>query len=177
MIISLAFLSGNGLFPLWIVFVFTFLGVVITDIVIFFAGRLKFVHNFHKLERFSKAYRKADRFISQLSKENIFLVILYSKFIYGARILTLVYLGLKKAKIWIVIVSLLIIHFFTILIIVSAGWFAGKGFNHVMSIYKDVKIAVIALILLVILYYFLKKAITYYVSKVKIRKQILIKAR
>ena len=166
-IISLAFLSGNGLFPLWIVFVFTFLGVVITDIAIFFVGRLKFVHNFHKLWKFSKAYQKADRFISRLSKENIFLVILYSKFMYGARILTLVYLGLKKAKIRTVLVSLLIIHFFTILIIVSIGWLAGKGFSYVASIYKDIKIAIIVLILLIIFYYFLKKLITYYVSMVK----------
>ncbi|MFH1525865.1 MAG: hypothetical protein ABIG69_04300, partial [Bacteroidota bacterium] len=55
-------------------------------------------HKFKKIEKLTKLYKKADNLIMKVSKKSTFLTILYSKFIYGTRIFTLVYLSSKKTK-------------------------------------------------------------------------------
>src|SRR3989344_7463681 len=98
-ILTLAFLSINGLMPIWTILVFSTLGLIISDLALFLFGRLKFIRNIKQLERHYKTFKKIDSIIIKISRDSVFLVLLYAKFIYGISIPALIYLGIKKSSI------------------------------------------------------------------------------
>jgi len=150
-IISLSFLSANGLFPLWWILVFTTIGEFISDIFVFLIGRMHFISNLTKLEKSFKVYRRIDKIIVKLSRDNIFLVILYGKFIYGASIFGLLYLGIKKKNIIEFLIADFIVVCMWIIILVTIGWLGGHGFNFIITIFNNIKIAIFLLLLFVLI--------------------------
>jgi len=164
-IFSLAFLSAAGLFPIPYLFFFSFLGVFISDIIWFLIGRWKIIHNIHNIEKFSNIYQKIDSFIIELSNESLFRTILYSRFLYGARTLTLIYLGLKKADFKKVVASLFAIHLVAVSLVVVVGWYAGKGFIKLLDIFENVKAIITFGILLLIIIILLRRGINKFVIK------------
>jgi membrane protein DedA with SNARE-associated domain len=156
-IISLVFLSAMGLFPLWWILVFVTLGEFISDFTIFSLGRLNLFHKFKKIERFTRLYEKADRFIIKVSKESTFLTLLYSKFIYGTRIFTLVYLSSKKTQWRKFIISESLVLIVWMSITVAVGWFAGASVKQLSLTFKKVEFTLLLLLIFIIFIVMVKK--------------------
>ncbi|MFH1901981.1 MAG: hypothetical protein ABIK26_07010 [Candidatus Omnitrophota bacterium] len=157
LILSLVFLSSLGLFPLWWILIFVTLGEFISDIVIFSLGRIDLFHKFKKIEKLTKLYKKADNLIMKVSKKSTFLTILYSKFIYGTRIFTLVYLSSKKTKWQKFLVSELLALMVWMSITVVIGWFAGASIKQFSLAFKNTGLTIALLVIFIILIIMMKK--------------------
>ena len=149
-IIALSFLSINGLIPIWTILVFSTLGLVISDFVLFMIGRLDFVHNIKQLEKHYKTFKKIDFMIIKWSRNKIFLVILYTKFIYGASIPALIYLGIKKSPISKFLFYNILINVLFVSLLISLGVFGGSSFKYIIEVFKDIKLAILMLIIFII---------------------------
>jgi len=156
-IISLVFLSAMGLFPLWWILVFVTLGEFISDFTIFSLSRLNLFHKFKKIEKLTRLYNKADKFIVKVSKESTFLTLLYSKFIYGTRIFTLIYLSSKKIQWKKFLISESFVLIVWMSITVAVGWFAGASVKQFSSAFKNIEFTLLLLLIFIILIIVIKK--------------------
>lgn len=156
-IITLVFLSAIGLLPLWWILVFVTIGEYLTDTILFSIGRISLLRRLHKIEKLAAFYKKANKLILKVSKKNITLTLLYSKFIYGTRILTLIYLGSRKTKWKKFMVSELIVVIIWMAIIVTLGWFGGTSIKQVSMIFKDIGLTIASLIVFIVLIVMMKK--------------------
>jgi len=157
LIISLVFFSIMGLFPLWWILVFVTLGEFISDLGFFSLGRTKIFYKFKKMDKLVKVYEKADRFIIKISRESVFLTLLYSKFIYGTRIFTLVYLSSKKIKWRKFLVSEVLVLIVWMSITVLITWFSGVGIKKVNSIFKNTELTITLIFVFIIAIIMLRK--------------------
>jgi membrane protein DedA with SNARE-associated domain len=169
-IITLAFLSAAGLFPLWWIVVFSTIGVYLSDIIILFIGRSNLINNFQRLEKYSKVYQKIDYLIVKISKKNLFLTLLYTKFLYGTRVLTLIYLGIKKVKLTKFLIYDFIVVCIWIIPIILVGWLGGSSFRVVINVFKKIELTIILVIIFIILIILIRTWIK--TKLLKLRKQL-----
>ncbi|MEM3113167.1 MAG: hypothetical protein QXI33_01960 [Candidatus Pacearchaeota archaeon] len=156
-IIALSFIAESGYMSLWNIIVFTTLGLNISDLIIFLIGRAHYVSNLKQIEFFSPHFKKVDKFIIKWSKNNLFLVIFYAKFIYGVSIPTLIYLGMKKIKIHIFLIYTFLINLIFVIIFMVIGIIGAKGFALVVDYYKNIHLTISFLILFIVLLVVIKK--------------------
>jgi len=156
-LISLGFIAETGYITLWNIIIFTTLGLIISDTVLFLIGRIHYVRNIKQLERFSPHFKKIDSFIIKLSRNNLFLVIFYAKFIYGASIPTLIYLGMKKTSTskFVFYISVVNMFFLTLFIVIGVLW--AKGFFFIIDYFRNIQLAFSLLVLIIILLFIVKK--------------------
>lgn len=141
-IIGLVFLSLMGLFPLWWIFIFVTAGEFIADFLIFMFGRLHTIEYFKKKDWFARMYDTTDMFIKNASRDSIFRTLLYSKFMYGTRIIALLYVGSKKESIrkFVVAEGAVLVVWMSVAVVV--GWLAGTSANQFKETFKHVEVLV-----------------------------------
>ena len=145
--ILLAILSAQWIMPIWIVFVFVSIGLILADSMWFFLGRIKFLSKFKKYKFIHINYKKATGLMDRLSRKSIFHLLFVSKFLIGGALITLMYIGRKREinfkefLIKDIIVILSWVFFF-----LTIGWLAGKGFSIIVTIFKNVQLGVSLLI-------------------------------
>jgi len=159
-ILILAFLSSQGVLPLWIVFVFVPIGTFITDIFFFFIGKTKLINKIKDWKHFSKGYSKTDKFVGKLTKEKHILALFYTKFIYGTRIVTLIFLGLRGTKYSQFFKYNIIITILWAMIVIPLGYLAGKGYIIILNIFRSVELGLLFLLIFIILFFLIKKWIS-----------------
>lgn len=163
-ILTLAFLSSQGVFSFWMVFIFIMLGEIVSDNIYFSLARIKYFKRILNIKRASYVFEKVDRFVSRISKDNLFLILLYSKFVYGTRIAIIAYLGLKnknklKFFIWDSIALLIIVS-----ILFSVGYFSGVWFSMILNSFKNIELAITAVIIILIIFLIIQKRFSDFLS-------------
>ena len=164
-LIFLAILSGANVLPIWIIFVFGFLGIMTHDILFYFIGRSKLAYYIKKRFQIAKRHKKIELFIEKTGRKSIFLQLLFSKFIYGIRIAIVIYVSHKEPKFrkYLVYNSLAVLIW--LIIMLPLGWLAGQGFTQLLHVAKGIeKFLAIFLFSLLILYIF-RKLIVSFVKK------------
>jgi len=148
-IIPAAFLAGQNNLSLSEVFWLTFLGTVSADVLWFLVGPFlwKVAHRFETISTKSEAVLKR---LDELYANQPFRALLVSKFIYGTRFLTVIYLSLERVS----AIRFLVMNFLSTLLwlitIVAIGWLAGKSIVNLLPIISDVKYALLLIVLLII---------------------------
>jgi len=155
-IIVLAFLSANGVLPLWYVLVFCTLGMYLSDFVPFTIGKLKFWKRLIG-EEVSDRARDIENTFLKYTRNNLFLTLFYTKFIYGLSIPALIYLGYKKVSYKKFALYNLGVEIIFVPIVILIGWFSGKGFTIARTIFKDIRIAIFLLIFFMIIFSLIRK--------------------
>ena len=156
-IVTLAFLSAQGVLPLWQVLVFCTLGMYLSDFVPLTIGRFKFFRKLLEREKFVRRVEKIEYHIQKYTKNNLFLILLYTKIIYGASIPALVYLGAKKTPYSKFAFYNFFVEIIFVPVVVLIGWLTGKGFSLATRIFESIRIAILLLIILIIILYFIRR--------------------
>ncbi len=156
-LISLGFISETGLISYWNIIIFTTIGLIISDIVLFLIGRTNYVSNIKQLERFSPHFKKVDLFIIKWSRNNLLLVLFYAKFIYGISIPTLVYLGMKKTSVIKFVSYISIVNLFFLAVFMLIGILWAKGFFFIIDYFRNIQLAFSLLLFVIIFLFILKK--------------------
>ncbi len=156
-ILTLAFISAQGTFPIWIVFVFGFLGTLTGDCLWFLLTKLNFWKKVKRWNKFYDKYKKIDERIQRLGKRSDLTVLIITKFLYGTRILTIIYVGLKKISFRKFLLYDGIATVFWIIAMAGIGYATGKGFQIILNVFKNVQLALALLIVIIIIFIVLDK--------------------
>jgi len=149
-ILTASFLAAQGWWSVWNVFLITLLGTVISDCVWFLLGNWIM----HK-ESFQKHKPKYEKLVTKLDKKignRPYLSLLVIKFLYGTRILTIIYLSFRKIKFWQFVVFDFLGTSFWLAVVMTIGWLAGKGYTRVIEIFHNIGYGLSALIVFFIFY-------------------------
>lgn len=157
MIVTLAFLSAQGVLPLWQVFVFCTLGMYLSDFIPLIIGRFKFFRKLFERKKFVKKIEKIEHNLQKYARNNLFLILFYSKFIYGLSIPALIYLGTKKTSYLKFAFYNFLVEIIFVPMVILIGWFSGRGFLFTKNIFKDIRIAIFLLIIFIILFIFIRR--------------------
>src|SRR3989338_11494329 len=153
LLIFFSILSGHGLLSIWAVAVIGFLGILISDIFWFFIARTK---TFERLKNKSKRYalyKHATNIIKKFSHENDFLYLLFTKFLYGLRIISVLRVSRRKKSFWMFLLLDALAILILSAIMLFRSWFIGNTFFTAINIFEDLhKIALLAISVIVALY-------------------------
>lgn len=152
-IIFLSTLSGQGIFPYWEVLLISIIGTLISDTIWFNIGKTKFINNLVKKRHFLYNYYYIKKTLQKSTEKNKFLVFLGSKFVYGTKILTLMYAGKRGFKRKDFIIYNFSSSTIWVTILVTIGWLAGKGFTKILESFNNLRSSLTIFILLIALIY------------------------
>jgi len=150
-ILTAAFLAGQGTWSIKSVFWLSLAGTVISDSLWFFGGQ-----SFFKLTKRWKKYQdKYQTFLVKLEEitgQKPFLALLFIKFLYGTRILTIIYLSIRKVRYFTFLLFNTIGTVLWLSVMILVGWLVGRGVLDAGQIFSRVEYAFTALVLLIVLY-------------------------
>lgn len=95
-IITFAFLSGQGMWSLFDVFWLSFIGIVLSDSIWFLFGQ-SIMKKTEQWPKYKEKYQSLLVKLEKMTRERPFLSLLFIKFLYGTRILTILFLFLCLA--------------------------------------------------------------------------------
>lgn len=159
LLIFLAALSAKRILHFWIVFVFGILGIIFIDAVWFWVGRSKLVNKLKKWKIFSKE-SKIEQKIHKLGGKHKFLSLFLSKFVYGTKIILIVYhsakeMSFKKFTFYNTLAVLL-----WAVIMLPIGFFAGKGFVRILNLVHGIEKLFAIILIVIIIFYIVQKIVT-----------------
>lgn len=154
-VIFISTLSGQGIFPYWQVLIISLIGTFISDTIWFNLGKTKYIDNLVRKPHFLYNYYYIKKVLSTSTERNKFLVFLGSKFVYGTKILTLMYVGKRNLKRKDFIIYNFSSSAIWVISLVSIGWLAGKGFTKILESFNNLRTALTVFILLIALIYFI----------------------
>lgn len=150
-VVAAAILAAHGFWSLFDVFVWSFAGTVSSDVVWFLFGR----RLFQMLPRWSPdrtRRRKLLAHLDRVTEKRPLLALVVTKFIYGTRILTILYLSIRKIRLrsFFVVDSISTIVWLTVLL--SIAWAAGGGTAALIPRIHEVGAALLAIVGTLILF-------------------------
>jgi len=146
----LAVLSGRGVVAFPLVLFFSILGAVFFDSLLFNLAESKFVTKLLANKRIAKREKKLEVVFNKYAGKNNFLLLLISKFLYGTRIITVSLLGRERVKFIHFVFYSVIANTVWFSVLVSAGWFAGRGIESAIMILRSAQKGVALLVIAVI---------------------------
>lgn len=158
----------NNKYLILIFFIFFQVGNLIMDSIIFFLSITKAFEFFVRKEFASKSYKQFVYIMNKYGHKNPFVTMFITKFIYGTRIITLVYMAREKLKFGKFIVYNLLVTFVWMSVITALGLMIGASVSASISMFKRVEIGVIL---------FLFFSFLIYVVNMRIKKWLLKKQK
>lgn len=161
---SMIFLMVMGVnlkFPIWLIITGAYLGAQFGDIIWFLLGK-RFLPLLTKHERFGRNYKRLISVISRFAHKSVLLTLTIVKFLYGTRVITVLYLSHKKPKLnlskFIAYNSIALLAW--IAFMGTIGYLVAIGFSFIWHFFKSLELAVSVLIILFIIINFIQKLIS-----------------
>lgn len=141
-ILPFAFLAGQGAFPLSMVILGSFMGMLASDAFWFFIPRTTWGQNLQAHGRANYAqYRQLEQRIERFSRGSDILILLLSKAMVGTRLLTVLYLSVRQLTFRRFIVLAAIANACWATLVALIGWFAGVGYYSLGSATNNLAVA------------------------------------
>lgn len=174
-LLVLAGLASNGVFSLWTLCLFFYVGIVVCDVSLFHFGRIKSLSYFKKHKLLHRGYQKVVFLIHKYSNKREAFILFFSKFIYGSCAPLIMYFGRRGMKFKRFFFMDLIVNLIWMIILIPIGWFAGKGLKFFLGVENNIGLVILSVFALLIIVYLIKKLFSIVVSKEfkdKIRERI-----
>lgn len=144
-IIAAAFLSAQGLWSIDSVFWLALAGTLLSDTLWFWFGQTILI----RLQRWERYKQKTAQLLKALERpigRRPFLVLLFIKFLYGTRILTIIYLSTRKLSLSTFILFDTIGTTIWLITMLGVGWLAGTSIMNLLPTLNTVQYAVLIVI-------------------------------
>lgn len=149
-ILTASFLAAQNWWTVFSVFWISLIGTVISDCLWFLLGQ--YITKTKRWEKYQEKYQKMVMILDKKIGNRPYLSLLIIKFLYGTRILTIIYLSFRKISLWKFFLFDSVGTAFWLCVIIPLGYFAGKGYHNIIAIFHNIGYALSALILFFILY-------------------------
>jgi len=145
-IILIAILSATDFIPFSTVLIFSYIGTLLSDSLWYWVGG-RFSKWIDKREKIRKGFSQITGFATRIAKNNIFLILLTTKFLYGTRIVTIFYLARKPIPFLIFTLYNMVVTLLWATAICIVGWLTGRGITNLAKIFDNITygIGIIAL--------------------------------
>ena len=148
-IVPAAFLAGEGLLSVTLVSIAAYLGTIISDMAWFYVGPPLFAYA-HRFQKISEKSEVVLARIQDIYADRPMRALVVSKFVFGTRILTIIYLSTKKISVFRFLSVNLVSTFLWLVAVVAIGFLAGKSIVNLLPFLSDVKYILLILVILVI---------------------------
>ena len=126
-LILLSIIAAHGYMSIWIILVFFYLGIIVSDMIWYYAGKSELFNWLVRRKLLSRAYFHWGKLLDKATKGNDFRALFLTKFLYGFRLITIMYLSRERIRLRKFIEYSLIVDAIWVGAITTIGWFAGKG--------------------------------------------------
>ncbi|MBC8207516.1 MAG: VTT domain-containing protein [Kiritimatiellales bacterium] len=164
-IFTAAFLAAEGLWPVTDVFWLSLAGTVLSDMVWFLFGQ-RILKLFHKYEKYREQSTRLLDALGGITGRRPFLALLFTKFLYGTRILTIVYLSMRKVGFATFVFYEIIGTLLWLPVILAVGWLAGSSLINLMPFLDGFESAALYLALVIIGF----KGVTLWIRKEMVKE-------
>lgn len=146
-IITAAFFAAQGFGSLWAVWWAGLIGTVLSDSLWFWGGAAA-----HRRieQRAGERYTKFLSIIDQRFGHRPFLVLLFVKFLYGTRILTIIYLSIRKLPFSTFVVFDTLGTMLWLAVMIGIGWLAGVGSVNLVNYVGYAQVTLLSLVVLIV---------------------------
>lgn len=145
-VITAAFLSAQGLWSPFNVFLLSLLGTITADVLWFLFGHYIFSF-FQGRAKDTEENVRLLRALERLTGKRPFLALLFIKFLYGTRILTIIYLSLRKINFLTFLIFDTLGTIVWLALIVPIGWLAGRSIVNFLPFLDTFTLTVVFLVL------------------------------
>ncbi len=128
-LILLSILASHEVLDIGYVLIFFYAGILVSDSIWYFLGKSKLIYWLMNKKIISKTFLYWDKLLNKATEKSDFQVLFFTKFLYGTRILTLMYLSNVRLKFKSFILYNIIANFVWVSTILLIGWSAGKGIS------------------------------------------------
>ena len=150
-ILTAAFLAGQGTWSIESVFWLSLAGTVISDSLWFFLGQTFFKFT-KRWEKYQDQYQTFLIKLEKITGQRPFLSLLFIKFLYGTRILTILYLSIRKVRYATFLLFNTVGTILWLSVMIFVGWLVGRGVGNAVQIFSRVEYIVTALVLLIVFF-------------------------
>jgi len=148
-IMTAAFLSTQDLWPLMNVFWLSLAGTITSDSIWFLFGR-KILIYFNRWDRHKNRSERILKAIEGITGNNRLALMLCVKFVYGARIFTIMYLSMRTMNYGRFVAYDTISSTLWLSVICTIGWLAGKSITNLAPFLNRFEYAALALVLVLV---------------------------
>ena len=149
----LAFLAGQGIFPLWTIIAGSFFGMILLDSFWFMVPRSRWGERLKGKARVSDKYRALEQRVESLSHKNDIVILIISKILIGTRILILAYLSVRKISFIKFLAYNSIATLIWAIVLGYIGWFAGRGYYSLAHAQDQLFVGVLYVVGIAIAFY------------------------
>jgi len=150
-IITAAFLAAQGLWSMPAVFGLALAGTLASDAAWYFLGRNAYFH-LRKKQSHREKQERILAFLEQFAGNNLWLLMLCIKFAYGTRILTIIYLSMRRMRFRMFIAFDTVSTLIWLPVMCAIGWLAGKSLTNLMPFLNTFEYATALLISILVLF-------------------------
>ena len=149
---TLGFLTAQGILSIFPLIIFSFLGVLASDILWFLLGKTAVVGKMISHRYTYATVSIISKAIDRTSKGNRFVAVVLAKFLIGTRILLIIYLSKTNLEFKRFVYYDAMAIFFWLIVIIPIGVIAGHGFTILAEVFHNLYLAIgfILFILLII---------------------------
>lgn len=152
-IIAAAFLSAQGFWSPIDVFWISLVGTIASDSLWFLFG-YRIMSFFHRWERYKEQSARLLMTLENITGKRPFLSLLFIKFLYGTRILTIIYLSIRKMRFLTFIIFDTIGSTLWLVVIISIGWLAGKSIVNLVPFLNKFEYMLLFLVVVILIFRF-----------------------
>jgi len=158
-ILVAALLAQQGMWEFSTVFFVSLIATVLSDSLCFWFGHVFFFKKKWFL-KYEEKYKTSIKFLDEKVKEKPYLSLLVIKFLYGTRLLTIIYLAVRQMKFvkFFLFDTLGTVVWLAVMLLI--GWLAGNGIGNIFLVGRFSKI-----LLALIVGFFVYQRIEKYMSK------------
>ncbi len=159
-ILFLAGLSAYGYINFWALFFFCLIGTMSSDCLVFFLARTRIVNKIRTWKNAAGGYEKFVHVMGKTIKNNTFLSLLITKFLYGTRIITIVYFSRERLAFRKFFAYNIVVVGVWLSLILPIGWLGGKGLGLFAAIFKDIQLGIFLILIAAIIVYITRRWIS-----------------
>ena len=154
-ILAAALLAQDGLWNIWTVFGVSFVATVVSDAICYYIGSTIFFKKKWFL-KYENKYKGMVELLDNKVSQRPYLSLLIIKFLYGTRIVTILYLAVKEIGFWKFLLFDIVGTFVWLVAILSIGWFAGMGIGSI-GLYHRLISLLVGLVICILVYQWFEK--------------------
>lgn len=156
--IVIGFLYSQEKVPFFEPILFTFIGLLVADIIFYFLGRIPYFEKIKKTKRGSSIINKTNLTIKFLTGNKLLVALFYSKFVFGVKFIVNFYLGATKVPFKKYFTLNLLMAIFWTVVSWLVGYLSGRSFSWIWKYFDSLALAsVVILVILAIVFNLSKK--------------------
>ncbi|MBU3907057.1 MAG: hypothetical protein KKA64_02280 [Nanoarchaeota archaeon] len=155
-----AFLFSNSPALFIIIVLFGCLGMITADSFWFLITRSRLFYKFKNAKKITHHYKELEKNIERISSGKDSLIIFISKIMIGTRILLIIYLSGRKISFSRYLLLDIIPNLIWATCLAGIGLLLAMGFSSVLTIFKNIQLAITLIIVSILIIYLIQKWIT-----------------